>query len=134
MPLFYSFFKTLVGKEIVVELKNDIIMMGTLVSVDSYLNVKLGRCIDKRLTVYWWNLKRFGLLLNESTAVILIHYFTLFTYVMLYVYIYIHIQNVQCLCLCRQRKCQGDWACPAASGSELVLDKRIGDKVRFIIN
>lgn len=39
--LFYSFFKTLVGKEIVVELKNDMNIRGTLHSVDQYLNVKL---------------------------------------------------------------------------------------------
>ncbi|KOO25236.1 u6 snRNA-associated sm-like protein lsm2 [Chrysochromulina tobinii] len=39
--LFYSFFKTLVGKEIVVELKNDLSIRGTLHSVDQYLNVKL---------------------------------------------------------------------------------------------
>ncbi|CEF69938.1 U6 snRNA-associated Sm-like protein LSm2 [Strongyloides ratti] len=39
--LFYSFFKSLVGREIVVELKNDIGMSGILQSVDQYLNVKL---------------------------------------------------------------------------------------------
>ena len=39
--IFFSFFKTLVGKEVAVELKNDIVMTGTLVSVDQYLNVKL---------------------------------------------------------------------------------------------
>ena len=39
--LFYSFFKTLVGKEIVVELKNDLAIRGTLHSVDQYLNIKL---------------------------------------------------------------------------------------------
>ena len=39
--LFYSYFKTLVGKEIVVELKNDLAIGGTLVSVDQYLNIKL---------------------------------------------------------------------------------------------
>lgn len=39
--LFFSFFKTLVGKEVAVELKNDIAITGTLVSVDQYLNVKL---------------------------------------------------------------------------------------------
>jgi len=39
--LFYSFFKTLVGKEIAVELKNDVILTGTLHSVDQYLNMKL---------------------------------------------------------------------------------------------
>eukprot|EP00941_MAST-03F_sp_MAST-3F-sp1_P001080 g1080.t1 len=39
--LFFSFFKTLEGKEVVVELKNDIAMRGTLHSVDQFLNVKL---------------------------------------------------------------------------------------------
>jgi U6 snRNA-associated Sm-like protein LSm2 len=39
--LFYSFFKTLVGKEVAVELKNDVVLIGTLVSVDQYLNAKL---------------------------------------------------------------------------------------------
>lgn len=39
--LFYSFFKTLVGKEVAVELKNDVVLVGILESVDSYLNVKL---------------------------------------------------------------------------------------------
>merc|ERR1712216_654849 len=45
--LFYSFFKTLVGKEIVVELKNDLAIRGTLHSVDQYLNIKLlGVCVE----------------------------------------------------------------------------------------
>lgn len=39
--IFFSFFKTLVGKEIAVELKNDVVLTGVLVSVDQYLNVKL---------------------------------------------------------------------------------------------
>ncbi|EQC34181.1 U6 snRNA-associated Sm-like protein LSm2 [Saprolegnia diclina VS20] len=39
--LFYSFFKTLVGKEVAVELKNDVALVGTLHSVDQYLNFKL---------------------------------------------------------------------------------------------
>ena len=38
---FYSFFKTLVGKRVVVELKNGLSLCGTLHSVDQYLNVKL---------------------------------------------------------------------------------------------
>ena len=41
LMLFYSFFKTLVGKEVVVELKNDLAVRGTLHSVDQYLNIKL---------------------------------------------------------------------------------------------
>jgi small nuclear ribonucleoprotein (snRNP)-like protein len=40
LQIFLSFFKTLVGKEIAVELKNDVVMTGTH-SVDQYLNVKL---------------------------------------------------------------------------------------------
>jgi U6 snRNA-associated Sm-like protein LSm2 len=32
--LFYSYFKTLVGKQITVELKNDLAIVGTLHSVD----------------------------------------------------------------------------------------------------
>ena len=38
---FCSFFKTLVGKAVCVELKNDLSLTGTLESVDQYLNVKL---------------------------------------------------------------------------------------------
>jgi U6 snRNA-associated Sm-like protein LSm2 len=38
--LFYSFFKSLVGKDVVVELKNDLCICGTLHSVDQYLNIK----------------------------------------------------------------------------------------------
>ncbi|EGG22226.1 LSM domain-containing protein [Cavenderia fasciculata] len=39
--LFYSFYKTLVGKEITVELKNDLAITGYLQSVDQFLNIKL---------------------------------------------------------------------------------------------
>jgi U6 snRNA-associated Sm-like protein LSm2 len=39
--LFYSFFKTLVGSPVEVELKNDLKIVGTLVSVDQFLNFKL---------------------------------------------------------------------------------------------
>ena len=39
--LFPSLFKTLVGKEVTVELKNDLAITGNLVSVDQFLNVKL---------------------------------------------------------------------------------------------
>ena len=39
--LFYSFFKSLVGKEVTVELKNDLGITGMLHSVDQYLNIKL---------------------------------------------------------------------------------------------
>ncbi|KAJ8467124.1 hypothetical protein OPV22_029676 [Ensete ventricosum] len=39
--LFFSYFKELVGKEVTVELKNDLAIRGTLHSVDQYLNIKL---------------------------------------------------------------------------------------------
>ncbi|KAK9840438.1 hypothetical protein WJX74_009947 [Apatococcus lobatus] len=39
--LFYSYFKTLKGKEVTVELKNDLAITGTMHSVDQYLNIKL---------------------------------------------------------------------------------------------
>ncbi|KAG2448876.1 hypothetical protein CHLRE_10g441950v5 [Chlamydomonas reinhardtii] len=39
--LFFSLFKTLVGKEVTVELKNDLCISGALHSVDQYLNIKL---------------------------------------------------------------------------------------------
>lgn len=39
--IFFSFFKTLVGQQVAVELKNDVVVTGLLVSVDQYLNVKL---------------------------------------------------------------------------------------------
>ena len=38
---FFSFFKTLVGKKVIIELKNDLALRGTLHSVDQYLNIKL---------------------------------------------------------------------------------------------
>ena len=41
MQLFFSYFKELVGKEVTVELKNDLAIRGTLHSVDQYLNIKL---------------------------------------------------------------------------------------------
>lgn len=50
LQIFYSFFKTLVGKEIAVELKNDVVLTGTLHSVDQYLNIKLNnvQVVDKQ--------------------------------------------------------------------------------------
>ena len=41
MQLFFNFFKTLIGKPIIVELKNDLQLAGVLQSVDQYLNIKL---------------------------------------------------------------------------------------------
>lgn len=39
--LFFSYFKELVGKQVTVELKNDLAITGKLHSVDQYLNIKL---------------------------------------------------------------------------------------------
>lgn len=39
--LFYSVFKTLIGQEVTVELKNDLAIRGVLESVDQFLNLKL---------------------------------------------------------------------------------------------
>ncbi|KAM3173361.1 U6 snRNA-associated Sm-like protein LSm2 [Hymenolepis weldensis] len=39
--IFFSFFKTLVGKDVIVELKNDLCIHGTLHSVDQYHNFRL---------------------------------------------------------------------------------------------
>ena len=39
--LFYSFFKTLTGNEVTVELKNDVSITGRVRSIDQYLNIKL---------------------------------------------------------------------------------------------
>ena len=41
LQLFYSFFKTLVGQSVTVELKNDVSITGVLNSVDQFLNLKL---------------------------------------------------------------------------------------------
>ncbi|KAK6913863.1 LSM domain, eukaryotic/archaea-type [Dillenia turbinata] len=41
LQLFFSYFKDLVGKEVTVELKNDLAIRGILHSVDQYLNIKL---------------------------------------------------------------------------------------------
>ncbi|KNC69450.1 hypothetical protein SARC_18043 [Sphaeroforma arctica JP610] len=39
--MFYSFFKTLVDSDVVVELKNELKIQGKLHSVDQFLNIKL---------------------------------------------------------------------------------------------
>lgn len=49
--LFYSFFKTLVGSEVTVILKNDFEITGVLVSVDQYLNIKLDQISSNDLLV-----------------------------------------------------------------------------------
>ncbi len=42
--IFQTFFRTLVGQTVTVELKNDLQIRGVLESVDQYLNLKLGAC------------------------------------------------------------------------------------------
>ena len=39
--LFYSFLKTITGKEVVLELKNDLKIQGVLKSVDKYHNLRI---------------------------------------------------------------------------------------------
>ncbi len=39
--LFYSFFKTLLNTQVTIQLKNDVEVTGTLISVDQFLNIKL---------------------------------------------------------------------------------------------
>ena len=41
MPIFFSMFKTLEGKTVLLELKNSLQLRGKLVSVDQYLNLQL---------------------------------------------------------------------------------------------
>ena len=43
--LFYSFFKTLVGQQVTVQLKNNVSITGNLVSVDQFLNIKLDNIV-----------------------------------------------------------------------------------------
>ena len=45
MGIFLSYFKTLVGKTVVVELKNDVKIQGLLESVDVFLNFKLNEVV-----------------------------------------------------------------------------------------
>jgi hypothetical protein len=40
--IFFTFFRTLVGQSVELELKNDLRIRGTLLSVDQYLNLKIG--------------------------------------------------------------------------------------------
>ena len=42
--IFQTFFRTLVGQTVTVELKNDLQIRGVLESVDQYLNLKLTAC------------------------------------------------------------------------------------------
>ncbi|KAJ9686928.1 hypothetical protein PVL29_015682 [Vitis rotundifolia] len=63
---FFSYFKDLVGREVTMELKNDLAIRGTLHSVDQYLNIKLEntRVVDQdkyprmseRSKTYFWKI------------------------------------------------------------------------------
>lgn len=57
--IFYSFFKTLVGNEVTVELKNDLQIRGTLHSVDQFLNIRLTdvRAVDAKQHPYIMSVK-----------------------------------------------------------------------------
>ena len=48
--LFFEFFQTQVGKQVVVELKNDVKIQGELEAVDQFLNVKIKnvRVLDEK--------------------------------------------------------------------------------------
>ncbi|KAG9390139.1 Like-Sm protein 2 [Carpediemonas membranifera] len=51
--MFLSVFKTLIGKVISVELKNDMVVVGTISSVDQFLNFKLTNIsVDDELYPY----------------------------------------------------------------------------------
>ena len=50
--LFFSFFKTLIGQKITIELKNGVLISGNLISVDQYLNVKLNAIEIDNLQVF----------------------------------------------------------------------------------
>ena len=55
--LFYSFFKSLVGKDVIVELKNDLSICGTLHSVDQFLNIKLtGNNLAKTVFIFIYSI------------------------------------------------------------------------------
>ena len=42
MQIFQTFFRTLVGQTVTVEMKNDLQVRGVLLSCDQYLNLKIG--------------------------------------------------------------------------------------------
>ena len=48
--LFFEFFQTQVGKQVVVELKNDVKIQGELEAVDQFLNIKIKkvRVLDEK--------------------------------------------------------------------------------------
>ena len=55
--LFYSFFKTLIGQNITIELKNDVAIKGVLHSVDQFLNLKLDNIevLEKEKYPHLWS-------------------------------------------------------------------------------
>lgn len=57
--IFYSFFKTIVGNEVTVELKNDLVICGNLHSVDQFLNIRLteARAVDVEKFPYMGSVK-----------------------------------------------------------------------------
>lgn len=57
--IFYSFFKTLVGSEVTVELKNDLQIRGILHSVDQFLNIRLTdvKAVDAKQHPYIMSVK-----------------------------------------------------------------------------
>lgn len=57
--IFYSFFKTLVGYEVQVELKNDLQIKGILHSVDQFLNIRLTdvKAVDDKQHPYIMSVK-----------------------------------------------------------------------------
>jgi len=73
MKLFFSYFKDLVGREVTVELKNDLAIRGTLHSVDQYLNIKLEntRVVDQ---------DRYPHMVSLSFSLSRVYYYFLFTY------------------------------------------------------
>ncbi|XP_008458017.2 sm-like protein LSM2 isoform X1 [Cucumis melo] len=79
--LFFSYFKDLVGREVTVELKNDLAIRGTLHSVDQYLNIKLEntRVVDQEkyphmdLSLGWtidtaWHSRRLYILDDHTSS------------------------------------------------------------------
>ncbi|KAF7153283.1 hypothetical protein RHSIM_Rhsim01G0276800 [Rhododendron simsii] len=72
--LFFSYFKDLVGREVTVELKNDLAIRGTLHSVDQYLNIKLEntRVVDQDKYPHM-ALWEYGLIDQDFIGAFLVH-------------------------------------------------------------
>ncbi|KAF8670008.1 hypothetical protein HU200_051195 [Digitaria exilis] len=66
--MFFSYFKELVGKEVTVELKNDLAIRGTLHSVDQYLNIKLEntRVVDQDKYPHMQSINELLMLIKQS--------------------------------------------------------------------